>query len=112
MKDDFRRVTDKGFHRALNFIDDFKEEHVRYVMSRIHDQFMWLDRPHKITKEAIHTVSGLWSTGEFPILRSISKDEVIQLTKSKWDCYAMMINYIDDPTVKFASMVYWHSTLL
>lgn len=77
LKDQFRRVADKGFHHALNFLNDFEEEHVRYVLRKIHDQFIWLDRPHKITKEVIHVVIGLSATGEVHVLRSILKDEVI-----------------------------------
>lgn len=56
VKEQFKKATKKSFHHALNYIDDFDDEHVRYVLSRIHDQFMWLDRPYKITKGAIHTI--------------------------------------------------------
>lgn len=98
-------VTDKGFHHVVNFIHDFEEENVRYVFSRIHNQFMWLYRPHKITKEAIHVVTKLWATGEVPLLRTIPKDDVNRLTKSKWDGHAMTMNDIDDLAMKFASMV-------
>lgn len=105
INDQFRRVPDKGFHHVVNFIDKFEEDHFRYVLSRIHDQFMWLDRQHKITKESIHVVTRLWATGEVRMLRTIPKDEVTRLTKSKWDGRAMTINEIDDPEVKYAYMV-------
>lgn len=81
------------------------DEHVRYAPSRIHDQFMWLDRPHKISKEAIHTVTRLCATGEVPLLRYVPKNDVEKLTRSKWDGRAMTVNNISDPTVKYASMV-------
>lgn len=51
LKEQFRSIADKGFHHAINFIDDFNDELIRFVQRCIHDQFMWLDRPHKITKE-------------------------------------------------------------
>lgn len=57
LKEQFRSVVDKGFHHAINFIDNFDDELVRFVLSCIHDQFMWLDRPHKITKEAIYVLT-------------------------------------------------------
>lgn len=98
-------VTIKGFHHALKSIDDFEYDHVRYVLSRVHDHFMGLDRPHKITKEEIHVVNGLCSTDEVPILRSIPRNNFVELTKSRWDGRAMTINEIDDSTVKFASMI-------
>lgn len=37
IKEQFKRVTEKGFHHALNFINDFDDELVRYVFGRIHD---------------------------------------------------------------------------
>lgn len=43
LKEQYRRVTDKGFHHALNSIDDFEDDHVRYVLSHVHDQIIWLD---------------------------------------------------------------------
>lgn len=104
IKDQFWRVTDKGFHYALNFLDEFEEDHIRYVLRIIHDQFMWLDQLHKFTKEGIHTISELWETGEVPVLRSITKDEVAQLTKSKWDGREMTVNEIEDLEVKFSPM--------
>lgn len=39
------------------------------------------------------------------MLRSISKDDVTKLKKFKWDGQVMMINEIEDPEVKHASMV-------
>lgn len=105
IKDQFRRVTNKGFHHAMNFLDEFEGDHIRYVLSKIHNQFMWLDRAHKITKEDTHAVTGLWATGEVPVLRTIPKNEVARLTKSKWDGRAMTINEIEDPGVKYSSMV-------
>lgn len=97
LKEQFRWVTDKGFHHALNFLDNFEEEHVRYVLIRIHDHFMWLDKLHNITKEAIHVIIGLWATGEVPILRSIPKDDVSKLIKSRWDGRPMIVDENEDP---------------
>lgn len=105
IKEQFKRVTEKGFHHALNFINIFDNELVRYVLSRIHDQFMWLDWPHKNYKKAIHVVTGFCATGEVPVLRSIPKNDVESLTHSKWDDREMTVNNIIDPIVNYASMV-------
>lgn len=80
IKEQFKKVTEKVFHHALNFIVDFDGEHVRYVLSRIHNQFMCLEIPYKITKEAIHPVTELCATGEVLVLRSIPKNDVERLT--------------------------------
>lgn len=34
-------------------------------ISRIHDEYLWLDRPYIITKEVIEQVTGLWYVGTF-----------------------------------------------
>lgn len=44
---------------------------VKYVLSRIHDKFMWLDMPHMINKEAIRVVTGLSSTGPVLTLKAV-----------------------------------------
>lgn len=41
---------------------------------------MWLDRPRKIIKEAIHAVTELYATSEVPVLRSIPKNDVERMT--------------------------------
>lgn len=51
LKEQFKSVAEKGFHHAGNFINDFDNELVRFVLSHIHDQFMWLDRVHKIVRQ-------------------------------------------------------------
>lgn len=37
LKEQLKRVIEKGFHHALNTIDDFDDELVRYVLSKIDD---------------------------------------------------------------------------
>lgn len=105
LKEQFRSVADKGFHHGINFIDNFNDELVRFVLSQIHDQFMWLDRPHKITKEAIHVVIGFCSTGEVSLLSSVLKNDVEKIIGSRWDGKTMMVNKINGLAMKYASMV-------
>lgn len=66
---------------------------------------MWLDQPHKITKEVIHAVIGFCSTSEIPLLTSVPKNDVKKLTGSRWDGRAMTVDNINDLVVKFVSMV-------
>lgn len=106
LKEQYKIIADKGFHYAINFLDDFDNELVRFILSRIHDQFMWLDQPHKITKEAIHAVTIFYSTGEVILLRSMPKDNVEKVTGSKWDGKAMPMSNINDPVVKYVLMVF------
>lgn len=68
-------------------------------MSHTHDKFMCLDRPHNITKEAIHAVTSFYSIGELPLLRSVPKNDVEKLTRSRWDGRVVTINNINDPVM-------------
>lgn len=71
----------------------------------MHDEFIWLDNPHKITKKGIHVVTGLAQIDVVPSLRKVSNDTVIISTGSKFDSRAMTIKYILENDVKFSSMV-------
>lgn len=66
---------------------------------------MWLDRLHKITKEVIHAVIRFCSTDEVPLLRSVPKNDVEKMIGSRWDGRSMTVNNINDPAMKYASMV-------
>lgn len=67
----------------------------------MHDEFIWLDRPHKITKQAIHVVTFLAETGDVPSLRKVSNDTIVATTGSKFDSRAMTVNDILENNVKF-----------
>lgn len=49
---------------------------MKMVLSKIHDKFLWTDKPHLITKEAISDVIGLWDKGTIPVLKYV-KNEVV-----------------------------------
>lgn len=80
-------------------------EWIWYVLSRVHDEFIWLDRPYKITKQVIQVVTCLSATGEVLSLRKVSNNTVITTTGSKFDNKAMTMSDILKYNVKFASMI-------
>lgn len=107
----YARVFEKGFHNAAYFLEDFEDEHIRIILSRVHKDNMYLERTHMITKEAIRAITGYCSNGEIPVLRRISKDTGFKLTDSTSNKRTFSINTIRDPAVKLAAMVigYWVS---
>ena len=55
LKEEFKIIERKGLTRALDFLNVFKTEWIRIVLSQIHDGSLWLDNgPIKITKRIIH----------------------------------------------------------
>lgn len=65
---------------------ELSDEVVRYVLSRVHGEFMWLDSVFKITKEAIKVVTGFPSTGSRPDKKKkIPNKEVMRSTRATYD---------------------------
>jgi len=71
----------------------------------MHDEFLWLMKPFKITKDAIKAVTGLNSSGGLSMLKVVKNQTVTDATGSRFDKMAMIINDIIDLDVKLASMV-------
>lgn len=109
VKPEYIRVYEKGFHNAVYFLEDFEEEHVSIIRSRVHGRKIYLDRSYNITKEAIHVVTSFYQTGEVLELRKILQNTVIELTKTTYDAHATSISNIQDEVVRYARMIigYW-----
>lgn len=75
------------------------------MLRRIHDEFMWLNKPFKITKSAIRALTRLRSSSELVSLKDVKNQIFMDATGSKFDRRAMTINDILEYDVKFASMV-------
>lgn len=78
---------------------------MRYILSHVHDEFIWLDKPYKITKQAIHAVTFLNQTSGKPNLRKVMNPTITKLTDSQFDIRSMMIDDILEHDVKFSSMI-------
>lgn len=74
----------KGLLYVVDIHNQFHADWIKYVLSRMHDQFLWLEveAPIKITKEVIQRVTGLSATSEALTLRTISSGDVTRLNQS------------------------------
>lgn len=98
-------IEDLGFIDILH-MPKFSNETVRYVLSKVNGEFMWLDSVFKITKEAIRAITGLPSTDTRPDKKKkIPNKEVMSLTDATFDNRLLRVNDIKDNNVKFASIV-------
>lgn len=54
-KEEYLHLKKKGLMNAIDFLDQFHANWVRYVLRRVHDQFLWLEAGAliKITKDVI-----------------------------------------------------------
>ncbi|XP_059076744.1 uncharacterized protein LOC131876008 [Cryptomeria japonica] len=81
-------------------------EWVRYVLSRIQGEFIWLDRPYKITEEVIKNVTCLHKIeGILGTRCKLSHTEMNKFTDATFDGRSMRVDDVKDIDVKFAAMV-------
>ena len=58
LKEEYKIVEKKGLTRALDFLNVFKTEWIRIVLSQIHDGSLWVEGgPINITKRIIHRLT-------------------------------------------------------
>lgn len=62
IKPEYKNIEDLGFINILD-IPKFEDEIVRYVLRRVHGEFIWLDRLYNISKEVIRAITGLPQIG-------------------------------------------------
>lgn len=84
MKPKFQILKDQGFTNILEMLE-FEDEMIWYVLSHVHEEFMWLDRPYKITKETIRVIISFPQTGQTPGKNKISNNEVEKLAGATFD---------------------------
>lgn len=53
------------------------------MLSQMHDEFMWLNKPYNIMKNAIRVVTSLCSSGELPSLKVVKNEIVTNAAISK-----------------------------
>lgn len=91
---EFAQRKKKGFTQFVNFLTFDEKEWVRYVLSRIHAEFICLDKPCKITAEAIKVVTYLNQTDEKLGLQKVTNPTVKKLTGVEFDERSMKIRTI------------------
>lgn len=110
IKPEFNILEKKKLHNAVYFLEEFSDDHIRIILSRVLGEKMHLEQTHDITPEAIHVVTSFCNVGEMPALREINKMEMTKLTGSVSDQWGMTINPIKDDLVKYACMVIGYQT--
>lgn len=87
----------------MHFVLD-EHEWVCYVLNMMHDEFIWLNEPFKISNNANRVIISLCSSNDLLTLKYVKNQIVIDTTGSKFD-RAMTINDILEHDVRFDSMV-------
>lgn len=113
IKPEYSILEKMKLHNAVYFLEEFIEDHIRIILSRVHGDKMYLEKTHGITLEEINVVTGFCNIGEVSALRKVTKTEMTKLTSSLSNQRVMTVNTIKDDLVKYACMVIgyricWH----
>lgn len=92
IKPEYNILEKKKLHNAVYFLEDFIDDHIRIILSRVHSDKMYLERTHDIMLQAIHAVTIFCNIGDVPALRTVSKTEMSKLTSSVSDSRGMIVN--------------------
>lgn len=105
LNSNFKNLEEKCFIQLVHFPIFDEPEWVGYVLRKIHDEFLWLDKPYKITKKAIQEVTYLSATGIVPKLWHVKNTIVMEVTSLNHNNRSMTISEIVEHDVRFAQMV-------
>lgn len=109
IKQEYSNVVEKRLDRWNNFPNfSYDEKCVKLVLSRIHNKFLWTNRPHLITKEAISEINGLWDKGIVPMLKYLKNEVVMEPTRETYDKRALAMKTITNQAVKYTTMMMRH----
>lgn len=104
-KPEYAHLQRKNFTQFVHFLTFDEDKWVRYILSHVHDEFIWLDRPYKITKKAIHAVTCLNQINDKPNLRKVTNPTITKLTSAQFDNRSMTIDDIREHDIRFALMI-------
>lgn len=82
-KDDLKEIETTTLARAMDIPKNFKKELVKFMLSQVHNEYMWLDKPYKITKEVIERVTRFNDIGE----KMTTRMHIIEEVAKKTRCY-------------------------
>lgn len=106
LKPEYAHLHRNSFTHFMDFMIFDKDEWVRYILSRIHGEFIWLDWSYKIIEEVIKKITFLHKIGGLSGPRSkLSNTELCKLISATFDGRSMRVDDIRDIDMKFAGMV-------
>lgn len=105
LKPEHRHLEIKGLTHIPHLPRNFQVKWIRYVLSRVHDGKLWLDQPILITKKMIHRITGLPMSDKAKSTKTLSRDELQELTLAEWDGRGLKINNVSDVELKFGIII-------
>lgn len=104
-KPEFSQLNRKVFTQFVNFPSFNLKEWVRYVLSRVHVECIWMENPYKINVEATKAVTCLHQISKKVGLQKVTNLVVNKLTSVEFDGQSMKISTIREDDVRFSTMV-------
>lgn len=109
LREEYKIVEQKGLNHALDFPQVFKTKWIRFFLSHIHDNYIWLENGLiKFTKRIINQVSGCPTLDQSKSMCSDAKELIEKSIFVVWNKRGMSINIILDPLIAFVVRVIAH----
>lgn len=100
LREECKIVEWKGLNHTLDFPQVFKIEWIRILLSRIYDNYIWLEnRSINLTKRIINRVSGYPIIDRPKSMRSDAKETIEKNRCAIWNKRGMLIGTVSDPLI-------------
>lgn len=105
MKEDHTHLQTKGLVHSMHVPTVFKPKWMRIVLIWVHDHFIWLDGLVKIKKYVLHIVTRFLISDRPRAYKKTAKNNLCELTKSKWDERGLKLSIVDYLELRFVSNI-------
>ena len=96
LKLEHKHLEDKGLTHIPHLPQIFQIKWIRYILIRVHDGKIWLEKPIEIMKKMIHCITGLPMLTKAKTTKILGQVELEKKTLVQWDGRGMKINSVTD----------------
>lgn len=97
-----KHLEEKGLTHLGFMPKNFEVKWVRFILNRVHDMKIWLEKLVKITKDMIHRVTGLPMLDRPKVTNNLLRAELTKKTGAQWDGCGLKLNGVTDLELKYA----------
>lgn len=108
LKPEHKHLEDKGLTHITHLPWNFQIKWIKYILSRVHSGYLWLEQPFLITKKMIHRITNLPMLSKSKATKTLGWDVLKKKTLVEWDGKGMKISNVTDAELKFGIQVIAH----
>lgn len=101
LKHEHKHLETKGLTHIPHLPRNFQVKWMRYILIRVHNGQLWLEKPVLITKKMIHRITGLLMLNKAKTTKTLGWDELQKLTLVEWDGRGLKLNNVSCVELRF-----------